>query len=353
MEIKKGKIQEIISQHKDTIAKKIVEKQYNRFPDYWKKFGEEGKKKSIRDAAYHLPFLTEAVQLEDKEIFTDYVEWVKLLFREINLPEEVMTNTLKYTSEVLKEYLSDELYTIILPYIEAGIQQMEEPVKELQSYIDPNGQYGDLAKQFNEALLKGHKNKASNMILEKVKDGAAIKDIYLHVFQVSQLETGRLWLLNKINVAKEHYVSAATQMIMSQLYPYIFATERKGLTFIGACIGGELHEIGLRMVSDFFEMDGWDTYHLGANTPVQTLLEAIDEYKADLMGLSIAMPYHQTLVKDVIEKIKKEHGNNYPKILVGGNGIKHKKEIWRFLGADGYAPDAQKAVELANNLIKE
>lgn len=352
MENNKEQIRKIIDQNKNDIVSKIVEKQYSLAPEFWEKFGEEGKKKSLQDAAYHLSFLSEAIQLGDTDIFTEYIGWVKLLFREINLPDGVIVNTLKITDEVLRDYLHDDLYKTASLYIEYGLKEVQQPVKSESSYIDTHAEMGKLAKEFNELLLNGEKNKASRLIMTEVEKGVSIKDIYLKVFQPSQMETGRLWLLNRISVAKEHYVSAATQMIMSQLYPYIFSTERKGFTFIGACAGGELHEIGLRMVCDFFEMDGWDTYYLGANTPAAALVESVKQNNANVIGLSIAMPYHQTLLKGMIREIREGMKGKSPKILVGGNGIKTGKEIWRYLGADGYAKDAQEAVDLANQLIK-
>jgi methanogenic corrinoid protein MtbC1 len=346
-----NQIKAYIARNKDAIATRVVDMQYSQAPDYWQQFGEEGKQKSIRDVGYHLSFLNEALVMDDREIFTDYVEWVKMLFEKINLPRDTMTYTLKCIKAALEDFLPADLNEIASQYIDAGINRMKEPVQQIRSYIDPEAHLGKLAKAFNEALLRGDKGKSSKMILDEVKKGTSIKDIYLHVFQVSQLEVGRLWLLNKINVAKEHYVSAATQMIMSQLYPYIFSTRRKGLTFLGACVGGELHEIGIRMVSDFFEMEGWDTYYLGANTPATNILHAINEYQADVLGLSIAMPFHQSALREVIEKIRQDQDNSKLKILVGGNGVDGKQSRWQLLGADGYAHDAEKAVEVANQLI--
>ncbi|MFO8235572.1 MAG: cobalamin-dependent protein [Bacteroidales bacterium] len=349
----KNRIHNILQEQKNILAREITEKQYGMYSDYWSKFGEKGKVKSQRDASYHLSFLAEAILMEDSEIFTDYIEWVKLLFREISLPNEVMFTTLRCMDEILSNHLIPSDYNTAEHYINEGIKQLKKSVKEVPPYIDINAPLGQLAKEFNNALINGNKTKASNLILKAVEDGVTIQDIYLNVFQKSQLETGRLWLMNKISVAKEHYVSAATQMIMSQLYPYIFSTERKGYTFIGACAGGELHEIGLRMVSDFFEMDGWDTYYLGANTPVSTIISAIKEYKADVLGLSIAMPYHQSTLKESIKGIRQKIKKQQTKILVGGNGINNKQHIWEKIGADGYAPDAKQALELANRIIQQ
>jgi len=301
----------------------------------------------------YLFFLKEAFKMNDEEIFYDYIKWVKLLLREQSVSEEIIHRMLNLIKDELNGYLTPELSNVVNKFCESGINQLKEPIEELKPYIDLNAPLGELAKSFNEALLKGDKAAANQMIMDAVNTGTSIKDIYLHVFQKSQLEVGRLWLKNEITVAKEHYASAATQLIMSQLYSYIFATERVGHTFIGACIGGELHELGIRMVGDFFEMEGWDTYYLGANTPVATIITAIEENHADVVGLSISMPYHRSLVKDAIDEIQKHFGPAFPKKLVGGNGINHNNEIWKYLGADGYGSDAQEAVDCAKQLIQQ
>ena len=307
---------------------------------------------NIPDANSYLSFLTEALKMNDDEIYSDYIKWVKLLLREQDISEEIIHTMLNLIKDVLNGHLTPDLSDVFSRYHEAGIKQLKEPVKESDSYIDINAPLGKLAKSYNEALLNGDKNSANGMVMEAVKVGTSIKDIYLHVFQKSQLEVGRLWLMNEITVAKEHYASAATQLIMSQLYPYIFNTERVGHTFVGACIGGELHELGIRMVGDFFEMEGWDTYYLGANTPVTTIISAIEENHADVIGLSVSMPYYRSIVKEGIDEIRQHFGPSCPKILVGGNGINHNKEVWKYLGADGYGSDAQEAVDRANQLIK-
>lgn len=73
--------------------------------------------------------------------------------------------------------------------------------------------------------------------------GTPVKEIHLHVFQPAQYEVGRLWQMNRITVAQEHYCTAATQLIMSQLYPHIFASVKNGCTLGATCVGGDLHEV--------------------------------------------------------------------------------------------------------------
>jgi len=83
--------------------------------------------------------------------------------------------------------------------------------------------------------------------------GVPVKRIYLDVFQATQYEVGRLWQLNEVGVGEEHYCTAATQLIISQLYPQIFASEKGPNTLVATCVAGDLHELGARMVTDFFE----------------------------------------------------------------------------------------------------
>ena len=350
MEKLRKEIQFLLSKNNLVYAEKIVEKQYNIQPGFWQKYGVEGKKFSIRDAGYHLPFLAESIVADDPKIFTDYVAWVKLLFQGLNFPDSVMIKTLECTRDVLFEEMPPELAEIVSPFIEAGLDQMLTPNMLIDSYIDESTDIGKLAKKYNTALLNGDRKSASHLILNAVKEGVKIEDIYIEVFQKSQYEVGRLWLSNKISVAKEHFCSAATQMIMSQLYPYIFSSERIGKKFVGAAIGGELHEIGIRMVADFFEMRGWDTYYLGANAPASTILKAVEENNADIIGLSIAMPYHRGLLTDTISEIRESSVGKDVKILIGGAALNSKADNYKF-GADGFAPNAYKAIELANQLI--
>jgi len=344
-------IEEILYVHDQEIAEKVVEIQYKLQPAFWKPYGSKGRKLSVRDAGYHLPFLGEAVLANDPKIFTDYVQWVKMLFRGLNFPDNVMITTLKCTGEVLQTYLDSEKQALLMTFIQAGLDQMEEPVIDHPGMIPENSEYYELASEYIAALLIGDKNKASKLIMQAVEDGVPIKDIYIHVFQASQYEVGRLWLMNKISVAQEHYCSAATQLIMSQLYPKIFDSERNGKRLVAACIGGELHEIGIRMVSDFFEMEGWDTYYLGANSPASTIIGAAKENGADLLALSIAMPYHGRLLRETIAEIRKDPALENVKILIGGNAIIKRKGDFKSFGADGYAPDAIQAIKTGKELI--
>jgi len=200
--------------------------------------------------------------------------------------------------------------------------------------------------------LRGERQIASRLILDAVeKQNINVREIYLNVFQYSQYEIGRLWQMNKISVAQEHYCTAATQLIMSQLYAHIFSSDKVGKTMVATCVGGDLHELGVRMVADFFEMEGWDTYYLGANTPTFSVLQELKERQANLLAISVTMTFHIRAAESLIAAVKSNEDYKNIKIMVGGHPFNLESSLWQQIGADAYARDAQEAIEISNQLV--
>lgn len=231
--------------------------------------------------------------------------------------------------------------------------QGEEPARaivETQAiHRDPS--LASLAQHYLEALLRGERHQATRLILDAVDRGTDVKDIYLHVFQPCQHEIGRLWQTNQVTVAQEHYCTAATQLIMSQLYSHIFNAERSGRRLVATCVGGELHEIGVRMVADFFEMEGWDTYYLGANTPAASILQTIVERQADILAISATMTFHVSAVSDLIRRVRATSSGRQVKILVGGYPFNISDGLWQKVGANGFARHAEAAITIAKQSV--
>jgi len=187
--------------------------------------------------------------------------------------------------------------------------------------------------------------------MDAVQGGTQVRDIYLHVFQQGQYEIGRLWQSNQISVAQEHLCTAATQLIMSQLYPLIFGTDRKNRRVVAACIGGDLHEIGVRMVADFFEMDGWDTFYLGADVPSSSIVQTVIDRQAHALAVSATLLNHVGSVTNLIAAVRSNSTCSELIILVGGHPFNVAPDLWSEVGADGYAADAVQAIYLANKLL--
>jgi methanogenic corrinoid protein MtbC1 len=339
--------EELLSQ-RESLAKSVVDVMYEREPGIWQKYGEEGYKKSIRDEGYHLSFLAEALRVQDQGLFSHYIAWVRTLFMGLGLPDDSVVKTLACTREVIQNSLTEKSASAACTFIDNALHYLEQTPEIPASFLK-GGALSDLAERFLNALLKAELQTARTLIRDAVENGVRVQDIYLEVFQRSQREIGRLWQLNKITVAQEHYCTAATQLIMSQLYTYIFSSEKTGKKLVAACVGGELHELGVRMVADIFEMSGWDTYYLGANVPAAGIMQAVAHYEAQVIALSTTMTFHLKQLIDVIESLRS--GSELTvKILVGGYPFNISSGLWKSVGADGYARDAGEALQVADRL---
>jgi len=340
----------LIREQLTAVSKDVVADIYDAHPSHWEPFGPTGREKSVRDARYHLTYLVEALEASDPTLFTEYIAWAKVLFAGLNLPDDALSTTLRSMSTVLKKTLPAEMWSAVSPYLKAGLDQCAQAPSQLPSFLPTDTPLSKLAHAYLDALLKGQRHIASQLIIDAVEEGAPIKEIYLNVFQPVQREVGRLWQQNQVSVAQEHYCTAATQLIMSQLYPKIFNMTRSDQRLVATCVGGELHEIGVRMVADFFEMEGWDTYYLGSNTPASSILQTIEEQNADVLAISATIPYHVSKVAALIENVRTSFTDEQINILVGGYPFNTSPNLWQHVGADGFAPNAQEAIALANKM---
>jgi methanogenic corrinoid protein MtbC1 len=342
-----------IRARQQAVAGRVVARQYGLRPESWATYGDDGRAKSVRDVGYHLSYLAEAVDAADVGLFRAYVAWVQTLFEGLGFARDVPARTLRLMGEVLAEVLDERQMSVVRPYLQAGLEQARGAPAAPPSYLPDDAPLSSLARAYLDALLAGDRRAASRLILDAVQEGTEVQEVYLHVFQPVQREVGRMWQMNRLSIAQEHYVTAATQLVMSQLYPRIFGTTRVGRCLVATCVGGELHEIGVRMVADLFEMAGWDSYYLGANTPVQGVLQALEERRADVLAISATLTVHVGQVRTLIERIRATDENQgiNRSILVGGYPFLLSSELWRRVGADGFARDAREAVRVANQLV--
>jgi methylmalonyl-CoA mutase cobalamin-binding domain/chain len=238
-------------------------------------------------------------------------------------------------------------------FIASGLAPLSDEVALPDSFLSKENLYGTLAQEYLQALLESDRRRASQLILDAVQAGVPVKDIYLHVFQRSQYEIGRLWHMNQITIAHEHYCTAATQMIMSQLYPHIAVNRKDNRRMVAASVSGELHELGVRMVADFFEMAGWETLFLGANTPLPGIIKLLIEHKADVLAISATMTFHVSRVAAIIDALRASPECRDVIVIVGGRPFNIAPELWEDVGADAYGRDAQEAVDVAERLLAE
>ena len=170
------------------------------------------------------------------------------------------------------------------------------------------------------SLIKGDKQECAAIFEEVVNRNVPVEEIYTGLFQRSLYQVGECWEMNKISVATEHMATAITENLMIRLQPQLFSTERTGKKAVIACVANEHHQIGAKMVADIFEMNGWDGYFIGANTPLTELIRFLESKNPDLIGLSLSIYYNLPELKNTVAEIR-QHFPDLP-VMVGGQAFR-------------------------------
>jgi len=336
---------------KSTLPAIILADHFALRPDMAQLYTEHQKANFQKDVAWILSFLAEAVWANQPVLFEEFISWLKTFLTSVRVPMKDVAESLELINKRIQEKCTPEEKHIVDSILQKAIvivlsEQQRISIPAMGNNLKP------LAQQYLDNLLRGNRSVSLSLIMNEIAGGAHVKDIYTNVFQPVQYEIGRLWQTNEISVAQEHYCTAATQLVMSQLYPYLFTGQKKDRRLVTTCVSGELHEMGARMVTDFFEMNGWDTFYLGANMPIEGVVQFLIETKPQCLAISATMTFHVSSVEEMIRKIRLDPGVSADlKILVGGYPFKVAAGLWESVGADGFAIDANDAIALADKLI--
>ena len=123
-----------------------------------------------------------------------------------------------------------------------------------------------------------------------------------------------------------------------------------GRVVIGT-VYGDIHNIGKAIVSTLLMASGFEVFDLGTNIKPEQFINEIQENNADILAMSALMTTTAPEQKATIELLEKEGLRNKVIVLVGGSAI--NDSFAKNIGADGYAPTAPEAVELAKTLLAD
>ena len=337
-----------IAEVKQTVAEEVTEDFFIRHPDWLERYGERGRRHGIEDAKYHLDFLSSAVESGSTAPFEDYARWSSRMLSARGIAPHFVAENFQQLGENLKRILSDNSIELIARFIKAGREACLEKIEDNQpeNQKDGESELSQIQKLFLESILNGQRKAAITIAVEAIRSGHSIADAYTEIFQQSQYQLGRLWESNKITVAEEHMATAITQLVMAQIYSLIELAEtvRGRVVIVG--VEGEMHQIGANMIADVLETKGWDVRFLGTNMPHQGILKAVEEHRADVVGISATMLFSIPKVIQLIEQLRENFDSGKQKIIVGGACFRQVPHLYREIGADGYAADLKTLLTL-------
>ena len=116
-----------------------------------------------------------------------------------------------------------------------------------------------------------------------------------------------------------------------------------------ATVQGDIHDIGKDIVVLMLDVNGFDVLDLGIDVPPEKIIEAIKDFKPQVVGLSGFLTVAFDSMKETVDQIKAAGLRDDIKIMIGGGQI--DDEIKKYAGADAYGSDAMAAVKLSKEWI--
>lgn len=211
----------------------------------------------------------------------------------------------------------------------------------------------ELFEIMRKAVLEGEEEEAVKWANVALEEGLHPQEIMDHGFLVGIRQAGELY-------EQEEYflpdlVCAADAMkaaleVLDHALKKAGNKEAGGKTVMLATVQGDVHDIGKTIVGAMLTANGWNLVDLGQDVPNEEVIQAVEEKRPDILGLSALLTSTMEEQKEVIQMLQEKGLRSQIKVMVGGAPV--NQEWADRIGADGYAESAVSAVKLARELIK-
>ncbi len=208
----------------------------------------------------------------------------------------------------------------------------------------------NIMDRIKTAVEDRKRNEIQNLVNEAIADGIPAETIINEALIAAMDVVGRRFSSGEIFVP-EMLVSALTmKMGLDIVKPLLVGSEgaSRGTILMGT-VKGDLHDIGKNIVIMMLEGAGFNVVDLGVDATVEKVVDKVEEFKPEILGLSALLTTTMPEMQNVIQALKERGLRDKVKVMVGGAPVDTK--FAEKIGADGYGEDAAQAVELARKFV--
>jgi 5-methyltetrahydrofolate--homocysteine methyltransferase len=164
-------------------------------------------------------------------------------------------------------------------------------------------------------------------------------------------EVGRLFEEGEYYVPEMLIAARAMQAGLAVLKPHLVNANIQPVgKVVAGTVKGDLHDIGKNLVCMMLEGSGFEIVDLGTDVAAERFVEAARQPGVKVVALSALLTTTMTQMQTTIQALEQAGVRQQVKVIVGGAPV--TEAFARQVGADGYAPDASRAVSLARTLIE-
>lgn len=206
--------------------------------------------------------------------------------------------------------------------------------------------------RYARALLDGSAKLASQVVDEFIAARHSTAEIYFHLIAPAMAQIGDSWCRGATTVGSEHLATQIVLKHMDQLRSLHAAENRHSAhRILVACVEGEEHFIGARMMADLCSANGWSVDFLGPNMPTDDLLDMTKRRGPSLVALSVTMEQGTDHVRRLLEAFARL--SEIPKVLLGGQAFRNMRSLVAPKVNCRIATDILTGIELAKALLQQ
>jgi 5-methyltetrahydrofolate--homocysteine methyltransferase len=204
-------------------------------------------------------------------------------------------------------------------------------------------------KNIYDSIIDGAANQTASAVQTALNGGVDPSRVLNESMITAMAEVGRLFEEGEYFVPEMLISAKAMQTGLAVLKPCLIKESFKSAgKVIAGTVKGDLHDIGKNLVCMMLEGAAFEIVDLGADVSPQKFVDAVRENNADFVAMSALLTTTMPNMKTTIEALKEAGLRDKVKILVGGAPV--TSQFAQEIGADGFAPDASRAVALAKSL---
>lgn len=208
----------------------------------------------------------------------------------------------------------------------------------------------EIFQQISEELGRGNAKKIAELTKTAVESGLDAKKILDDGLIAGMSVIGAKFKAHEVFIPDVILAARAMYAGLDLLKPLLV---KEGIPSMGkvviGTIQGDLHDIGKNLVAMMLKGAGFDVIDLGNDVPPQKFVEAAEQGKADVIGMSALLTTTMGRMKNVVDLAKERKLTDRVRIIVGGAPL--SAEFAEDIGADGYGYDAVNAVECVKKFL--
>lgn len=223
-------------------------------------------------------------------------------------------------------------------------------IKERLAAASSLPDHAELAQRFVELASMGDSPQARRTILRAYEAGMPFSEIYDDVLRPALYDVGQRWQAGELTIVQEHEVSAIVRDLIGELSAHTVRPSDPKYVILAACVAGETHDLGLRMVSHLLETEGHVVHFLGANVPADSILDGIRMRKVTTVLLSVTIEKNIPAMIATLEAINRMPEDERPRVIAGGQVLVGREDEVRKFGA-GLITDLNMSSEHISNRL--